>query len=142
MAMLRAAKRSGKLLMTSFLLWFDWRYAQRKQRLHQIGKVRNIYAYRNFDCSLFELYSRTHSCVENRIHDSDIILWYVQSRATKIHGFCRNTLGLPSPDINWGVIESENGVIAVPQTSGVYPPQKPENVQFNAGIQVMRERSA
>jgi len=140
MAMLQAAKRSGKLLMTGFLLRFDWRYAQLQQRLRQIGKVRNIYAYRNFDRGLFELYSRTHSFIENAIHDIDIILWYVQSRAAKVHGFCRNTLGLPSPDINWGVIEFENGAIAVLQTSWLYPPQKYENVQFNAGVQVMGER--
>jgi len=139
-AMLEASKRSGKLLMTGFLLRFDWRYAQLKQRLSQIGKVRNIYAYRNFDSSLFKLYSRTHSFIENAIHDIDIILWYVESRATKVHGFCRNTLGLFSPDINWGVLEFENGAIAVLQTSWLYPPQKYENIQFNAGMQVMAER--
>lgn len=140
LAMIAAAERSGKLLMTGFLLRFDYRYAQLKQRLPQIGAIRNIYAYRNFDRRLFEIYSRTHSFVENAIHDIDLILWYVNSPVRRTHGFCRNTLGLPNPDVNWGVLEFENGVIAVLQTSWLYPPQKHENLQWNAGMQVMGDK--
>jgi predicted dehydrogenase len=139
LAMIEAAERSGKLLMTGFLLRFDYRYAQLKQRLPQIGEVRNIYAYRNFDRSLFTIYSRIHSFIENAIHDIDIILWYVGSPVKRVHGFCRNTLGFENPDINWGVLEFENGAIAVLQTSWLYPPQKHEDLQWNAGIQVMGE---
>jgi predicted dehydrogenase len=139
-AMLAAANESGRLLMTSFLLRFDYRYARLQQRLASIGNVRNVYAWRNFDRSLFQLYSRTHSFVENAIHDLDLILWYVQSRVIKVHGFCRNTMGLENPDVNWGVLEFENGAIAVAQTSWLYPPQNPETLQWNAGIQVMGDR--
>lgn len=138
-AMLEAAKTAGKLLMTAFLLRFDYRYARLHQMLHRIGKIRNIYAYRNFDRSLFELYSRTHSFIENAIHDIDLILWYVQSRVERVHGFCRNTLGKTNPDVNWGVLEFENGVIAVLQSTWLYPPQKHELLQWNSGIQVMGE---
>lgn len=139
-AMIEAARRSGKRLMTSFLLRFDYRYAQLKQRLEQIGTVRNIYAYRNFDRSLFDLYHRTHSFVENAIHDIDLILWYVGSPVEKVHGFCRNTLGRSHPDVNWGVLEFANGCLAVLQTSWLYPPQAHEDLQWNAGIQVMGDR--
>ena len=79
-AMIDAAESAGRLLMTSFLLRFDYRYARLQQRLAELGTVRNIYAYRNFDRSLFALYSRTHSLIENAIHDIDLILWYIQSR--------------------------------------------------------------
>src|SRR5579884_4080075 len=54
-AMLEAAKRSNRLLMTGFLLRFDYRYARLQQMLGTIGTIRNIYAWRNFDRSLFEL---------------------------------------------------------------------------------------
>jgi UDP-N-acetylglucosamine 3-dehydrogenase len=137
--MLAAARRSGKLLMTGFLLRFDYRYARLQQRLGQIGEIRNIYAYRNFDRSLFELYSRTHSFIENAIHDIDLILWYVRSPVRNVHGFCRNTLGKQNPDVNWGVLEFESGAIAVLQTSWLYPPQKHDLLQWNSGIQVMGE---
>jgi predicted dehydrogenase len=136
-AMLEAVRHSGRLLMTSFLLRFDYRYARLQQRLGSIGRVRNVYAFRNFDRSLFSLYSRTHSFIENAIHDIDLILWYVPSRVRELHGFCRNTLGLANPDVNWGVLEFEDGTIAVLQTSWLYPPQPHDNLQWNAGIQVM-----
>ena len=137
LAMLRAAEESNRLLMTSFLLRFDYRYAQLKQRLQEIGQVRNVYAYRNFDRSLFELYSRTHSFVENAIHDIDLVLWYVQSKVVRCHGFCRNTLGRENPDVNWGMLEFENGALAAVQTTWLYPPQQHDLLQWNAGIQVM-----
>lgn len=140
MAMLNAARRSGRLLMTGFLLRFDYRYARLQQMLAGIGPVRNIYAWRNFDRSLFELYSRTHSFIENAIHDIDVILWYAQSRVKRVHGFCRNNLGLANPDVNWGVLEFESGALAVLQTSWLYPPQPHAVLQWNAGIQVMGDR--
>jgi predicted dehydrogenase len=139
-AIIAAARESEKLLMTAFLLRFDYRYARLQQRLGELGTIRNLYAYRNFDRSLFELYSRTHSFIENAIHDIDLILWYVNSRVTRAHGFCRNTLGRENPDINWGVLEFENGAIAVLQTSWMYPPQRHDVLQWNAGIQVMGDR--
>lgn len=139
-AMLQAADEAEKLLMTSFLLRFDYRYAQLKQRLDTVGKVRNVFAYRNFDRSLFELYSRTHSFVENAIHDIDLILWYVQSNVERAHGYCRNTLGRENPDINWGVLEFENGALGVVHTSWLYPPQNHDLLQWNTGVQVMGER--
>jgi UDP-N-acetylglucosamine 3-dehydrogenase len=139
-AMIDAAESAGRLLMTSFLLRFDYRYARLQQRLAELGTVRNIYAYRNFDRSLFALYSRTHSLIENAIHDIDLILWYVQSRVKRAHGFCRNTLGRENPDVNWGILEFENGALTALQTSWLYPSQAHEVLQWNTGIQVMCDR--
>jgi predicted dehydrogenase len=139
-AMADDARQADRLLMTAFLLRFDRRYALLKARLPEIGAVRNLYAYRNFDRSLFELYSRTHSFIENAIHDIDLLLWYVGSPVVHVHGFCRNTLGLPNPDINWGILEFQNGALATLQTSWLYPPQKHADLQWNAGIQVMGDR--
>ncbi|MEQ8847277.1 Gfo/Idh/MocA family oxidoreductase [Botrimarina sp.] len=139
LAMLGAAQESGKLLMTSFLLRFDYRYAQVKERLQGLGPARNVYAYRNFDRSLFGLYSRTHSFIENAIHDIDLVLWYVGSKVTRAHGYCRNTMGLENPDINWGVLEFENGAIAVVHTSWLYPDQRHDLLQWNTGVQVMAD---
>lgn len=140
LAMKRAAEENDRLLMTGFLLRFDHRYAQLKQRIDEVGSVRNVFAYRNFDRSLFELYSRTHSFIENAIHDIDLVLWYVQSKVKTVHGYCRNTLGRENPDINWGVLEFENGAIAVVHTSWLYPPQRHEFLQWNTGVQVMGDR--
>jgi predicted dehydrogenase len=139
-AMVEAARRSGKLLMTAFLLRFDYRYAQLKQRLPQIAPVRSVYAYRNFDRSLFRLYSRTHSFIENAIHDIDLLLWYLESPVARVHGFCRNTLGMANPDVNWGVLEFASGAIGVLQTTWLYPDQRHADLQWNAGIHVMGAR--
>jgi UDP-N-acetylglucosamine 3-dehydrogenase len=140
LAMIAASNESGKLLMTAFLLRFDYRYARLQQRLPDIGRIRSLYAYRNFDRSLFALYSRTHSFIENAIHDIDLILWYVQSRVVRAHGFCRNTLGRENPDVNWGVLEFANGALAVLQTSWLFPPQRHEVLQWNTGVQVMGDK--
>jgi len=113
-AMIDAARKADRLLMTAFLLRFDLRYARLKERLPQIGTVRNLYAYRNFDRGLFHLYSRTHSFIENAIHDIDLMLWLVGRPVARAHGFCRNTLGLPNPDVNWGVLEFDGGALGVP----------------------------
>lgn len=140
LAMLHAAREANRLLMTGFLLRFDYRYAQLKERIAEVGAVRNVFAYRNFDRSLFELYSRTHSFVENAIHDIDLVLWYVGSRVKRAHGYCRTTQGRENPDINWGVLEFENGAIAVVHTSWMYPAQRHDLLQWNTGVQVMGDR--
>lgn len=140
LAMIEASEHSGKLLMTAMLLRFDVRYARLKERLPEIGAIRSLYAYRNFDRSLFKTYSRTHSFVENAIHDIDLLLWYVGSPVERVHGFCRNTLGLQNPDVNWGVLEFESGAVAGLQTTWLYPPQRHDNLQWNAGLQIMGER--
>ena len=141
-AMIDTWKRSDKLLMTAHLLRFDYRYAQLQQRLTEIAPVRNIYANRNFDRHLFhDFISRTHTFIENSIHDIDLLLWYVGCDVKKVHGFCRKTSPeLPNPDINWGILEFDNGVLAVIQSSWMYPEQNLNNIQWNSGIQVMGDR--
>lgn len=139
-AMIAAAAQAGRLLLPAFLLRFDLRYARLAERLPEIGTVRNIYAYRNFDRSLFQHYNRTHSFVENAIHDIDLIRWFVGDSVASVHGFTRTTSGDPNPDINWGVIEFEQGALAVLQTSWLYPEQAAGELQWNAGIQVMGDR--
>jgi len=138
--MVRAAAESGRLLMTAFLLRFDYRYATLKQRLPRIAPIHNAYAYRNFDRSLFRLYSRTHSLIENAIHDIDLLLWYLDEPVVRVRGLCRNTMGLPNPDVNWGVMEFQSGAIATLQSTWLYPEQAHENLQWNAGVQLMGER--
>ena len=84
--MLDVARRSGRLLMTSFFPRFDYRYARLQQRFGWIG---------------------------------------------------RNILRLANADVNCGVLEFEDGTIAVSQTSWLYPAQPHDQLQWNAGIQVM-----
>ena len=140
-SMINAQNASGKLLMTAFLLRFDYRYAQLKLRLEELGRILNIYAWRNFDRNLFKVYSRTHSFMENSIHDIDLIQWILgEDPLLDAHGFTRNTMGLANPDINWGILEFASGAIATVQTSWLYPEQKHSNLQWNSGMQVMAER--
>ncbi|MBM3494273.1 MAG: hypothetical protein FJX72_08130 [Armatimonadetes bacterium] len=68
---------------------------------------------------------------------------------TRVHGFCRNTLGQPNnvapasrrhPDVNWGVLEFASGALGVLQTTWLYPDQRHADLQWNAGIHVMGAR--
>jgi predicted dehydrogenase len=138
-AMIAAAGAAQRHLLPAFLLRFDTRYAQLAQRLPEIAPVRNVYAYRNFDRGLFSLYGRTHSFIENAIHDIDLIRWYVQDDVVDVHAYCRSTTSGPNPDINWGVLEFAGGALAVLQTSWLYPAQTAAELQWNAGIQLMGE---
>ena len=139
-AMIAASERSSGHLIPAMLLRFDYRYAQLRDRLTEIGQVHNIYAWRNFDQRLFSQYAREHSLIENAIHDIDLVLWYTGATVERAHGYCRNTLGLENPDVNWGVMELSTGALAVVQTSWLYPEQGHRDLQWNAGIQVMGER--
>jgi len=89
---------------------------------------------------LFAQYSRTHSFVENAIHDIDLIQWLVPGRVDRVHGFHRNTSGRENPDVNWGILEFAGGVLGMVQTSWLYPEQPHADLQWNAGIQVMGDR--
>jgi predicted dehydrogenase len=139
-AMVAVSERLGVMLMPAFLLRFDYRYAQLKARIGEIGPIRNIYAYRNFDRGLFGLYHRSHSFVENAIHDLDLILWLTGADVVAAHGYCRNTGDWSNPDVNWGILELDNNALAVVQTSWLYPAQEHRDLQWNAGIQVMGDR--
>lgn len=139
-AMLEAEVGSSGTLFPAMLLRFDLRYARLKQRLPSIGTVRSIHAWRNFDRGLFAQYSRTHSFVENAIHDIDLIQWLVPGRVDRVHGFHRYTSGRENPDVNWGVLEIAGGVLGMVQTSWLYPEQPHADLQWNAGIQVMGDR--
>lgn len=139
-AMIEAGVLADRMVLPAMLLRFDYRYGQLKQRLADVEPVRTMYAYRNFDRRLFEQYSRTHSLVENAIHDIDLLIWYAGVPVVEAHGFTRNTLGRENPDVNWGVLEFANGAIGVLQSSWLYPPQEHADLQWNAGIQVMGAR--
>lgn len=139
-AMIAAARTADTYLLPAFLLRFDVRYGGLAQRLERIGTIRNVYAYRNFDRRLFEIYGRSHSFVENAVHDIDLIRWYVHDEIVDVHGFCRNTSEQPNPNINWGILEFRGGAIATVHTSWLYPPQEHDDLQWNAGIQVMGDR--
>jgi predicted dehydrogenase len=136
-AMIDVAAKAGRMLLPAMLLRFDYRYAQLPDRLAEIGPVRNAYAYRNFDRALFEHYSRTHSFIENAIHDIDLLMWLIGGEVTDVHGFTRNTLGRENPDVNWGVLEFDSGALATLQTSWLYPAQEHRNLQWNSGLQLM-----
>jgi UDP-N-acetylglucosamine 3-dehydrogenase len=138
-AMLEAEASGSGALYPAMLLRFDLRYARLRERLATVAPVRSVHAWRNFDRGLFRQYSRTHSFVENAIHDIDLILWILQLPVERVHGFHRNTLGLENPDVNWGVLEFEGGALAVLQTNWLYPEQPHSELQWNVGMQVMGE---
>jgi predicted dehydrogenase len=139
LAMMAAARRTGTLLLPAFLLRFDRRYALAAERVAALGPVRSAYAWRNFDRGLFRLYSRTHSFIENAIHDIDLLGWLIGSPVVRVTGVCRTNLGLPNPDVNWGLLEYESGAVAALQTTWLYPEQAHDDLQWNAGIQLMAD---
>jgi predicted dehydrogenase len=80
-----------------------------------------MHARRNRPKSLLPRYGRTHPCLENCIHDIDLMLWLTGDRVVRVRGYNRNATGVPHADTFWGVIEFASGTIGVVETIWMLP---------------------
>ena len=112
-AMVDAASRTGVFLMPGHICRFENRYAvvHEKLRSGELGKVVSIQARRNRTKGNRRLYERAHPVFAAGIHDVDLLLWYATSRVQRVRGYHRNVAGNATPDVFWGMLEFENGVI-------------------------------
>src|SRR5581483_5716772 len=112
-AMIDAASRAGVILMPGHILRFETRYALVKQRLEcgLLGGIVTIQARRNRTRETRKKYDRAHPVFAAAIHDIDILLWYVGSKVRRVRGYHRNVAGNATPDVFWGILEFENGVL-------------------------------
>jgi UDP-N-acetylglucosamine 3-dehydrogenase len=122
--MISAAASANRILMVGQLLRFETKYAMLKDEIlaGRLGKVVSMHARRNRPKTLLPRYGRTHPALENCIHDIDLMLWYTQSKVTRVHGYGRSATGGIHHDTFWGIIEFESGAIGVVETIWLIPP--------------------
>jgi predicted dehydrogenase len=122
--MVRFAEEKGLLLLPGHMLRYDASYNRVKQEIDSgaFGSIYSIYARRNVPRERFRLHSRTHPVFMALAHDIDIVIWYVQSKVKRVYAMERRTSSeYTNPDIFWGLVEFENGVIAALETQWTLP---------------------
>lgn len=121
--MIDAAQKSGRFLLVGHILRYETKFAMLKDEIRsgRLGRVVSIHAKRNRLKQLIPLYGRIHPALETGIHDIDLILWYVDRPVRKVRGFGRKATTEKYPDIFWGVIEFDDGTIAILETIWLLP---------------------
>jgi predicted dehydrogenase len=111
--MIDAARTAGVILMPGHICRFEMRYAGVKEELERgnLGRVVSIQARRNRTKGNRRLYARAHPVFAAGIHDVDLLLWYAASRVKRVRGYHRNVSDKKTPDVFWGVVEFENGIL-------------------------------
>lgn len=122
--MYETARKNKRIFLPGHFLRFDASYYTIKEKLNsgEIGQIHSIYARRNVPVERFSLHSRTHPVFMALVHDIDIILWYVQSRVKRVFALSKKTsTQYENPNIFWGLIEFENGIVAALETQWLLP---------------------
>ena len=111
--MIDAAGSGGVILMPGHICLFEMRYALVKEQLEhgKLGRVVSIQARRNRTKENRRLYERAHPVFAAGIHDIDLLLWYANNPVKRVRGYHRNVMGNATPDVFWGMIEFENGLL-------------------------------
>ena len=111
--MIEAARAADVILMPGHILRFEPRYVLVKEQLENggLGVIATIQARRNRTKETRRKYARAHPVFAAAIHDIDILLWYVNSRVKRVRGYHRNIAGNATPDVFWGILEFESGVL-------------------------------
>jgi UDP-N-acetylglucosamine 3-dehydrogenase len=112
-SMIDVARTAGVIFMPGHICRFEMRYALVKEKLErgELGKVVSIQARRNRTKENRRLYARAHPVFAAGIHDVDLLLWYAASHVRRVRGYHRNVAGNATPDVFWGMVEFENGIL-------------------------------
>ena len=123
--MIAATHKANVFLMPGHILRFEPRYAMIREKLvnHEIGNVVTMRTRRNRTKGNFKQYQRAHPVFVTGVHDIDIMLWYARSAVKKVRGYQRNIQGSQTPDVVWGILEFENGIIGIMETTWLTPDQ-------------------
>jgi UDP-N-acetylglucosamine 3-dehydrogenase len=121
--MIRAAREAGVILMPGHLLRFETRYALVKEKLDrgELGTIASLQARRNRTKETRRQYARAHPVFAAAIHDIDLLLWYAASKVKRVRGFHRNICGNATPDVMWGMLEFENGILGCLECTWLTP---------------------
>jgi UDP-N-acetylglucosamine 3-dehydrogenase len=122
-AIIDAARQAGVWLMPGHILRFENRYATIHEKLSagELGRVVSIQARRNRTKLTRQKYMRAHPVFAVAVHDIDLLLWYTGARAKRVRAWQRNVSGGLTPDVFWGMVEFDNGVLAFVESTWLTP---------------------
>ena len=124
-AMIAAAVQSGRHFQVGHLLRFEVLYTALKERVAagDLGDLVAIACRRNRPVQETDHYRRVHPFFTMGSHDLDMMLWLTQSRVHRVRAFTRMTRPGPTPDVAWGMIDFQSGVLGSLETVGLAPDQ-------------------
>lgn len=118
------SKTTDKVILPGHILRFDASYAKVKNMVSsgEVGEILSIKAKRNVPCERFSLHSRTHPVFMALAHDIDILLWLTQAFPKKVYALQKRVnLNNKTPNIFFGLMEMDNGVLCQLETQWVLP---------------------
>ncbi len=139
-------KLNNNYILPGHILRYDSSYNNLKTILEDknTGEVQSIRVKRNVPIERFSLHSRTHPIFMALAHDIDIITWLTKSTVKKVYGIQKKTKEeFKNPDIVFGVVEMENGIICnletqwrLPNEYGKYLDTEVEIMTSNGNIKL------
>jgi UDP-N-acetylglucosamine 3-dehydrogenase len=117
------ARGRDLVLLVGLNLRFEPRYRMVKDWLESRGHsaVVSMQLRRNRPADLFAQYKRVHPAFETGIHDVDLMLWYSNSRASKVYATERRYQGDHNPFGVWAIVELECGTVVMLETVWLIP---------------------
>lgn len=113
-----AAERHGLPVYVGHVLRFDRRYVAMKELIDAgSGDFRHLSFQRHFQRSAHRVYGRSHPYFSALVHDIDLALWLVPRPIRRVLGSTASFLRASTPDIAVGVLEWDDGLLAVLQNS-------------------------
>ena len=115
---------SDRIVLPGHVLRYDAAYCEAQRRIAsgEMGEILSITVKRNVPRSRFALHSRTHPVFMALSHDIDIILWLTGRRPHKVYALERcSEPSCDTPDIFFGLMEMEGGVLCQLETQWTYP---------------------
>lgn len=130
-----AAAHAGLHVQVGFVLRFDPLHAYVREQVAsgRFGRLVALRAKRNCSREWFaDFGERVHPVYETSIHDIDLVLWYTQSRGTRVYAVQRFLSGLTFPDACFALLQLADGSVAMLETSWLVPSGAPANVVTDA----------
>lgn len=119
-----AAGRSGAILVPAHVSRFTppYRALRAEVAAGRIGDVVAIAARRDRTRTVAEHYAHVHPAFLTAVHDIDIILWLIGSKARRVRALERRSSPGGQADLVWAQVEFESGVLASISTAYLHPP--------------------
>jgi predicted dehydrogenase len=115
-AIVQEARANGVHLMVGFIMRFDPRYAQGKERVErgEVGEVTSIWGRRITNrVTPSRVAGWSHPLFYVGIHDIDMMRWYVEDEAAEVYGAISSKVfaKVNAPDVVMGIIKFRNGAV-------------------------------
>jgi UDP-N-acetylglucosamine 3-dehydrogenase len=113
---LRAAEKSGRILMVGHICRFNPRYALARERMiaGDLGQLVSLYARRNIPAARSKsVLEKVGPLMGDGIHDTDLMLWMTGARIESVYALTHSVRSLPNPDLGWAMYRFKSGAIGV-----------------------------